>query len=55
MLSNFDLKATKHDSISNHCDENFLLKVQITSHDLEHSTKSMVTMMDAMFWGAIDL
>ena len=57
MLSIFDLKARKHDNVSNHCGENTysLLKLQITSYDVEHSTKSMVTMMDATFWGAIDL
>ena len=57
MLSTFDLKAMKHDGISNHYGENtyFLLKVKFTSYDVEHSTKSLVTMVAAMFWKANDL
>ena len=50
MVSIFDLKARKHDSVSNHSDENTysLLKVQITSYDVEHNTKSIVTIMGTM-------
>ena len=57
MLLNFDLKAKKNSGVSNYFDKHTFsqLKVQSTYYDVYHCTKSIVTILDAIFREEINL